>query len=197
MKTPVLIVVIASVVVLSALPALYLFLAYHTHREREGWKTDHDRALEKIEHEVRRSRRVAGDGAASAGSGAFSSAAPGRAPSSVQQQRHHPRGAAPAQASRAPPREELNMPRSSRNYLSQASNDEDAPRAASKRGRRPAPSTRRRSSGAGGGGRSIRGYEQQDSAHEATSDDNSWGTRPLPSVSRLPSVSQLAAASQL
>ncbi|KAJ0121579.1 hypothetical protein J7T55_008744 [Diaporthe amygdali] len=174
MKTPVLIVVIASVVVLSALPALYLFLAYHTHREREGWKTDHDRALEKIEHEVRRSRRLAGEGAAGAASGAFSSAAPGRAPSSVQQQRHHPRGAAPAQASRAPPREELNVPRSSRNHLSQASSDDNnAPRAASKRGRRPAPSTRRRSIGAGGGGRSIRGSEQQNSAHEATSDDNS------------------------
>lgn len=55
-KYPVLVVVIASAVVLISLPAMFIFLAYHTHRAQMGWKEEHDRAVRSIEQEMRRSR---------------------------------------------------------------------------------------------------------------------------------------------
>lgn len=53
---PVLIVVIVSAVVLLSLPAMFVFLAYHTHKQRRGWKEEHDRAVRSLDREMRRSR---------------------------------------------------------------------------------------------------------------------------------------------
>lgn len=133
MKTPVLIVVIASLVVLCTLPAIYIFLAYHTHKERQRWKVDYDKAVKRIEVEAQNSPRPA---SAATHSSIYSSAAPGRASSARQsyyhgqQQPQAPARPAPVHNPRAaPPRpsREQNVSRSSRNYLPQA---DAAPRAA-------------------------------------------------------------------
>ncbi|KAG6363235.1 hypothetical protein INS49_008331 [Diaporthe citri] len=169
MKTPVLIVIIASVVVLCTLPALYVFLAYHTYRERQRWKVDHDMALDKMEAEGRRNPR-----AASAASHSISSSSGlGRAPSAQhshhrQQQSSAPARPAPAHNPRwAPPRppRELDVFKSSRDHLS--SQADAAPRAVPQgSGRsinRPAPgsTTTRKSSGAGKSSRASGKQKQQ------------------------------------
>ncbi|ROW14781.1 hypothetical protein VPNG_03754 [Cytospora leucostoma] len=56
MVDPVLIVVIVSAVVLLSLPTMFIFLAYHTHKQRKGWKEEHDRAVRSLDREMRRSR---------------------------------------------------------------------------------------------------------------------------------------------
>lgn len=127
MKTPVLIVVITSVVVLCTLPAIYVFLAYHTHKERQRWKVDYDKAVKIIEAEAQNNPRPA---SAATYSSIYSSAAPGRA-SSARQSYYHPHHQQPQAPARpapvhnpraAPPRapRELDVSRSSRNYLPQA-----------------------------------------------------------------------------
>lgn len=57
MKTPVLIVICASAAVLCTLPAIYLFLAYHTYKERKGWRVDYDKAVKRLEAEQQRNPR--------------------------------------------------------------------------------------------------------------------------------------------
>ncbi|ROV97600.1 hypothetical protein VSDG_04554 [Cytospora chrysosperma] len=54
--SPILIVVIAASAVLLSLPAMFLVLAWHTHRQRVGWKEEHDRAVESIDQERQSSR---------------------------------------------------------------------------------------------------------------------------------------------
>lgn len=54
--SPILIVVIAASAVLLSLPAMFLVLAWHTHRQRAGWKEEHDRAVESIDQERQSSR---------------------------------------------------------------------------------------------------------------------------------------------
>lgn len=128
MKTPVLIVVITSVVVLCTLPAIYIFLAFHTHKERQRWKVDYDRAVKRIEAEAQNNPRPA---SAATHTSIYSSKAPGRAPSARQSYyyyHHHQQPQAPARPApahnprAAPPRppRELSVSRSSRNYLPQA-----------------------------------------------------------------------------
>lgn len=200
MKTPVLIVIIASVVVLCALPALYIYLAYHTYRERQRWKVDHDAALEKMEAEVRLNPRAA----SAASHSIYSSSAPGRASSSAQHhhQRQTPAPSRPAPAHNpqsAPPRppRELDVFKSSRDHVS--SQADAAPRAASQGGgtsnTRPAPGSRTTTTTtwSSGAGRSRAGFgkkqeqeqeqeqqrRQSSSVHGTTSDEASGGPRPL------------------
>lgn len=219
MKTPVLIVIIASVVVLCALPALYIFLAYHTYRERQRWKLDYDAALEKMEAEGRRNPRAA----SAASHSTHSSSGPGRVPSSAQHHHNHrhqrqtpaPSRPAPVHipqwAPPAPPRE-LDVFKSSRDHLSSQAGA--APRAAPQSGERsntrPAPGSRTTTTRSRGAGRSSRGpgkkqQEQQEqepqrrpssSVHGATSDEVSAGTWPFPPASRLPPPSRLPPASE-
>ncbi|KAL1846880.1 hypothetical protein Daus18300_014104 [Diaporthe australafricana] len=185
MKTPVLIVVVASGVVLCILPAIYIFLAYHTHRERQSWKADHDRALDKVEHEVRRNRRFARDAPVVVAGGATLpntiSPAPARALSAQHQQRKQRQQNAPKPP---PPRRGPNVSRSSHTRLSQVDHAAAAPLApppTPPRGGRPAPRTRR--SSVTGTGRSNPGskkkqqQQQQSSAYGSTSDGQSRGSR--------------------
>lgn len=195
MKTPVLIVVIASVVVLCTLPAVYLFLAYYTYRERQRWKLDHDRALEKMELEGRCSPRAA---SAVTTRSILSSPAPGRASSSAQQhydyryhpqrQPHTPARPAPihnpnARPPRPPRARNVVKPRSSQAHLSQADAVPLATLDGSGRTRRTAPGSKTRT-GSAGADWSSRGSGRKESAHEATSDEVSVGKRPSSSVNQ-------------
>jgi hypothetical protein len=120
MKTPVLIVLIASVVVLLTLPAAYLFLAYHTHRERDKWRTDYDRQVKNIEAQERSNPRPA----STTTSRELYSVTPiaGRAPPAHNNQPHHHKQQSQALARPAPvhnpptarPHRELNLSASSR-----------------------------------------------------------------------------------
>jgi len=132
MKIPVLIVVIASVVVLCTLPAIYIFLACHTHKERKRWKVAYDKQVKNIEAEEQRNPRPASTATYSI----YYSTAPGRAPSAqhsyyhrhYQQPRALARPAPVHNLRAAPPRSprELNVSRSSRTHPLQA---DAAPRA--------------------------------------------------------------------
>lgn len=184
MKTPVLIVIIASCVVLCALPAIYIFLAYQTYKERQRWKVDHNTALEKLEAEARRGQQPASAAAASA-----------------QHHQHHHRDQTHQQHPRAParpapahipgwapppPPRELDVFKSSRAHLS--SQADAAPRAApqgSGKSARPAPGTRASARST----RISREKQQQQrqqqqrqssSAYGTTSDENSGGARAAP-----------------
>lgn len=204
-----LIVIIASAVVLCALPAFYIFLAYHTYKERQRWKVDHDMAIEKMEAEGRRTPRAASAASHSINS---SSSGPGRAPSSQHYSSNHhkqppaPSRPAPAHNPRwAPPRppRELDVFKSSRDQLS--SQADAAPRAtpqgsSARNIKTPAPGSRATTRGSGGG-RSSRGSEKQkhqkqqelqasqprpsSSIYGATSDETSQRARSLPPASRL------------
>lgn len=209
MKTPVLIVIIASVVVLCTLPALYIFLAYHTYRERQRWKVDHDVAVEKMEAEASAtSHRI------------YSSSAQGRAPPAVHYHNHNHRQQPPAPPRLAPthnswapppPPLELDVFQSSRNHLS--SQADAAPRAvpqgSGRSNNRPTPGLRttKKSGGAGRSSRGSREKQQQQqqqqeqqspssSGYGTKSDGSSQGPRPFPPASRLPPPTQWPPASQ-
>lgn len=188
MKTPVLIVIIASCVVLCALPAIYIFLAYQTYKERQRWKADHDTALEKLEAEARRGLQPASASAASA--------------QHQHHQHHHQhhhgqthqqRATAPVRPAAAhipgwappPPPRELDVFRSSRAHL--PSQADAAPRPApqgSGKSTRPVPGTRTPARSTRAAREKKKQLQQQQrqssSAYGTTSDENSGGTRPVP-----------------